>query len=95
MRHVSNLIGERFVGVYNSHCECYIDDSMNPYKGQSSSKQFIPNKLVNRGMEVWICADSHNGYISEFQVYVGKTGNSEKGLGSRVVKERSYKKITH
>ena len=61
VRHVLNLIGERFLAVYNSHCECYIDDSMNPYKGQSSSKQFIPNKLVKCGMEIWIYADSYNG----------------------------------
>ena len=31
-------------------------------------------------------AGSHNGYVSKFQIYFAKTGNSEKGLGSRVVK---------
>ena len=39
-------------------------------------------------------ADSHNGYISEFQVYVGKTGDSEKRLGSIVVKDLT-EKLTH
>ena len=46
----------------------------------------MPNKPVKHGMKVWMCAGSHNGYISKFQVYFAKTGNSEKGLGSRVVK---------
>ena len=59
---------------------------MIPYKGRSSLKQFLPNKLIKHGMKVWMRADSHNGYVSEFQVYVGKSGDSEKGLGSRVVK---------
>ena len=28
-----------------------------------------------------------NGYVSEFQVYVGKEKSSEKGLGARIVKD--------
>ena len=46
----------------------------------------MQNKPVKHGMKVWMCAGSHNGYVSKFQVYFAKTGNSEKGLGSRVVK---------
>ena len=91
VRHVLNLIEERFLAVYNPHCECTIDEAMIPYKGRSSFKQFMPNKPVKRGMKVWMRADSHNGYVSEFQVYVGKTGDSEKGLGSRVVKDLTKK----
>ena len=72
--------------MYNPNCECSIDEAMIPYKGRSSLKQFLPNKPIKHGMKVWMRADSHNGYVSEFQVYVGKSGDSEKGLGSRVVK---------
>ena len=35
---------------------------------------------------MWVWADSVTGYISRYQVYTGKK-SSEKGLGSRVVKE--------
>ena len=45
-------------------------------------------------MKVWMRGNNHNGYVSEFQVYVGKSGNSEKGLGSRVVKDL-INKLTH
>ena len=36
---------------------------------------------------MWVCADSHNGYISDFDVYTGKKGDTaEVGLGGSVVK---------
>lgn len=35
---------------------------------------------------MWVLADSHNGYFTKFEVYTGKDGAAEKGLGSRVVK---------
>ena len=51
-------------------------------------KQYVPKKPIKRGLKVWVRADSMNGYICEFQVYVGKIGNrSENSLGERVVKD--------
>ena len=39
------------------------------------------------GIKVWVLADSHNGYFSQFEMYTGKKGNTaEKDLGTRVVK---------
>ena len=58
---------------------------MVPYKGRSSLKQYMPQKPVKRGFKVWVRADSTNGYVSQFQVYT--TSSTEKGLGSRVVKD--------
>ena len=69
-RHVLNLIGERFLAVYNPHCEYTINGAMIPYKGRSSLKQFMPNKPVKHDMKVWMHAASHNSYVSKFQVYV-------------------------
>ena len=35
---------------------------------------------------MWVCADSHNGYISQFECYTGKKGDTaEAGLGRNVV----------
>ena len=43
---------------------------------------------VKRGIKVWVRADSHNGYFSQFEVYQGKGSNTspEFGLGGSVVK---------
>ena len=58
------------------------------FTGRSSLKQYMPMKPVKRGIKVWVLADSHNGYFSKFQVYMGKKdGVVEKGLGARVVKD--------
>ena len=52
-----------------------------------SPKQCMPKKPVKRGLKEWVRADSVTGYISGYQVYTGKEKSSEKGLGSRIVKE--------
>ena len=49
-------------------------------------KQYLPKKPVKRGFKVWVCADSHDGYISQFECYTGKKGDTaEVGLGRNVV----------
>ena len=45
-------------------------------------------------MKMWIRVDTHNDYVSEFQIYFRKSEDSEKGLGSKVVKDLT-KKFAH
>jgi len=72
---------------YQPHRENSIDEAMVAFKGRSSMKQYVPKKPVKRGFKVWVRADSHNGYISDFDVYTGKKGDTaEVGLGGSVVK---------
>ena len=87
-RKMLTLIEERFVALYHPHCQCAVDEAMVPYnKGRSSLKEYMPKKIVKRGLKMWVRADSVTGYISRFQVYTGKENSSEKGLDRRVVKE--------
>ena len=87
-RKMLTLIEERFVALYHPHCQCAVDEAMVPYnKGRSSLKEYMPKKIVKRGLKMWVQADSVTGYISRFQVYTGKENSSEKGLDRRVVKE--------
>ena len=56
------------------------------FKGRSTLKQYMPKKPVRRGIKVWMRADAESGYVSAFEVYTGKKGDSvEQGLGSKVV----------
>ena len=49
-------------------------------------KQYLPMKPVKRGFKIWVRADSHNGYVCEFECYTGKRDNIiEVGLGGTVV----------
>ena len=49
--------------------------------------QYMPKKPVKRGIKVWMTAEALNGYVSAFEVYTSKKGESvEHGLGAKVVK---------
>ena len=65
-----------------------IDEAMIPFKGRLSLKQYMPLKPVKRGIKVWECADSSNGFVCDLEVYTGKQhdGNPGQGLGHRVVR---------
>ena len=66
-----------------------MDEAMIKFDGRNKLKQYMPAKTVKRGIKVWCRADSHNGYICEFQVYTGQTEGAEGGLGKRVVLDLS------
>ncbi len=88
IRPIIDKLTQSCIDLYNPHTWNSIDEAMIPFKGRSMIKQYLPKKPVKRGIKVWVCADAVNGYVSEFQVYLGKQGNrSEKYLGERVVKD--------
>ena len=58
------------------------------FKGRSLIKQYQPLKPIKRGFEVWCTADSSNGYVGNFVVYAGKSGDGPTtALGYKVVME--------
>lgn len=83
IRHLSGKFAER----YHPHREVAVDEAMIKFQGRSALKQYMPMKPTKRGIKVWVLGDSHNGYFSRFEVYIGRDGSSsEKGLGARVVR---------
>ena len=48
-------------------------------------KQYLPMKPVKHGFKVWAMADALNGYLYDFNVYTGATGERETALGEKVV----------
>ena len=76
---------ERFLMLYQPHCENAIDNTMIPFQGHSSLKQYMPKKSIKHGIMVWYRGDSLNGYMCELQVYTGKSESVQEGLGKRVV----------
>ena len=55
--------------------------------GRFTLKQYMPKKPIKRGFKVWVRADSHNGYISDLDVYTGRDDSTETNLGAKVVKK--------
>ena len=72
-----------FRAAYSPHCQVSVDEA--PFKGRSTMKQYLPIKPVKHGFKVWALADSLNGYLCDFNVYTGATGDRETALGEKVV----------
>lgn len=75
-----------FTRCYNPHKEQAIDEAMIKYKGRTSLKQYMPMKPIKRDIKVWCRADSHSGYLCDFDIYTGRHRDGiQKGLGYSVV----------
>lgn len=68
--------------VYNPSQTLSVDESMIPFSGRSSIKQYIPMKPVDRGYKVWCSADAKTGFITKMEVY---TDDKKIPLGKKVV----------
>ena len=87
VRPVISAVLDACRGNYHPHREQAIDEAMVGFKGRSCMKQYLPKKPTKRGFKIWVRADSHNGYVCEFDCYTGKTGGvAEVGLGGSVVR---------
>ena len=82
------MLNERFVQHWPTVQDVSIDESMVPYYGRHSSKQFIRGKLIRFGFKVW-CLNSRLGYLVQCEPYQGSSGsfNADLGLGGTVVTE--------
>ena len=87
VRPVIDAVQDTFLTNYHPHRDNAIDEAMIKFKGRSAMKQYLPLKPTKRGFKVWVRADSVIGYISDFEVYTGKSDAPEKYLGEKVVKK--------
>ena len=49
-----------------------IDEAMIRYKGRLFFRQYMPKKPIKWGIKVWMVADAKKGYVSNFDIYLGK-----------------------
>lgn len=88
LRPLIDALNLRLPEVYTPSDTLAVDESMVPFKGRSSLKQYMPMKPVKRGYKVWCLADSTTGYICRFDIYTGKRDfqqNTSFSLGENVV----------
>ena len=63
-----------------------IDGRRLRFKGRHTMKQYVPCKPTPYGFRLWALADSETGYLVDFSVYYGSTGDKpEHGLTTDVV----------
>ena len=63
MRPVITAVKDSFLAPYAPHCQCANDEAIVHFKGRSSLKQYLPMKPTKRGLQVWVRADSSNGFV--------------------------------
>jgi len=57
-----------------------VDESLVPYYGRHSSKQFIRGKPIRFGFKVW-CLNTRLGYLIQCEPYQGASGSYDANLG--------------
>lgn len=88
IRPILTKLVERCQSLYSPHQQLSIDESMIGTKCRLSFIQYLPKKPVKWGVKVFVCSDSVNGYICNFQLYTGKDPSRPlhpKGLAYDVV----------
>lgn len=86
VRPMISMLSRTFRQRYKPHCELSVDEAMIAFKGRHFMKQYLPAKPTKWGFKVWTLADSHNGYVASFDMYIGRRRNpSQYGLGYDVV----------
>jgi hypothetical protein len=68
LRPVINMLNDRLREIYEPSSFLDVDESMVPFKGRSSLKQYMHLKPVKRGYNVWCLANSETGYILNFKI---------------------------
>lgn len=85
LRPLLNILNENFLRYSTMEKDLSIDESMIPYFGRNSCKQFIANKPVRFGYKAWVISQKL-GYCLQLDIYQGASNQKSKlGLGESVV----------
>ena len=71
MRPLLDLLKARFASVYIAGSVVTIDESMVPWQGRLSFKQYIPGKAHKYGVKIYKLAAT-NGYTWNYIIYTGQ-----------------------
>ena len=88
IRPVIDAVYDKGKTLYNLGQNISVDKAMVKFKSRSSLKQYQPLKPIKCGFKVWCATYSRNGYVGNFVVYTGKSGEGPTtDLGYKVVME--------
>ena len=87
VREMLNRYADRCRTVYIPDQEIALDEATVPWKGNLSFKIYNPKKPVKFGIKIYMLCESKSGYISEWQVYTGKSADDGDGKTHKVIME--------
>jgi hypothetical protein len=85
IRPLVDALIENWQAVYYPGKNLSVDESIVAFKGRASMIQYNPQKPHKWGMKAWVLAESKTGYIYNWELYRGASGNGETGLSHKVV----------
>ena len=87
VRPVLTYVRSKFETNFSPTKNIAVDEGMVAFRGRFSFRQYMPAKPTKYGIKVWMAADSSNGYVLNFDVYLGKEVRNRRihGLGYDVV----------
>lgn len=62
-------------GNFLSTMDISVDEGMIGFHGSLSFRKYKPAKPIKYGIKIWMTADSRNGFVLNFDVYLGKEPN--------------------
>ena len=88
VRQYLEIIREKYLEYYLNQNTLSVDETMVPYFGRYSLKQYKKGKPVKFGFKLWALA-SHDGYVINFVPYQGKNFQYDRfyGVGGSAVRE--------
>lgn len=82
-----DLLTTRFQENYQLSRELSIDESMVPFRGRLSLKQYMKDKPIKWGIKCWMMAEAATGYVLKSVPYTRwqEGGDPQTGLATEVV----------
>ncbi|KAK3750318.1 hypothetical protein QZH41_010822, partial [Actinostola sp. cb2023] len=83
VRPILNAVLENIQMCYYPSKNIAVDEGMIAFKGRLGFRQYMPAKPTKYGIKVWMATDSSNGYVLNFDVYLGSEEGKQRihGLG--------------
>ena len=76
LRPLFDHLGKHFQDMLQPEAHQSIDEHMCKFKGKSIMRQYMKNKPIKWGFKFWFRCGAKSGYLYEFDMYLGKKGNT-------------------
>ena len=96
LRPIFDHLAKHFQDMLQPEAHQSTDEHMCKFKGKIIMRQYMKNKPNKWSFTFWLGCGAKSGYLYEFDMYLGKKGNTEFGVGESVVLSLCQKlKDTH
>ena len=73
---ILSIVLNNIQNAYEPSKNLSVDEAIIAFKGRLSFRQYMPAKPTKYGIKVWMAANSQNGYVCNYSVYLGQEGQA-------------------